>query len=210
MLSLLSQLMMASQAKNLGVILDDSFPNIIYSIHQYVFYPSHQYILPVLSSKYLSLTTDHHTSYHYPGQSHHYFLLGIKSSLSSSLLPLCIFNRANSDLWEATPMLKPSNLTQKVLLCATWSGLHYLSFHFNFISFPYCSFHHSLYQLYRLPCCLSSKCIPNSVLLYFLSHLPRTFSSSTYLHSYSLTSSASLLKSHQSSSQGGFLHCYPI
>ena len=152
MQSLLSQLMTASQAKNLGVILDDSFPNIIYSIHQYVFYPSHQYILSVLSSKYLNLTTDHHTSYHYPGPSHHYFLLGIKSSLSSSLLPLCIFNRANSDLWEATPLLKPSNLIQKVFtLCyMIWPSL-------SVISFPYCSFHHSLYQLYRLTSLLSLK-----------------------------------------------------
>lgn len=147
---------MASQAKNLGVILDDSFPNIIYSIHQYVFYPSHQYILSVLSSKYLNLTTDHHTSYHYPGPSHH-FLLGIKSSLSSSLLPLCISTEQTVTYEKPLLCLNPPISSRKFLLCATWPGLHYLSFHFNFISFPYCSFHHSLYQLYRLPSLLSLK-----------------------------------------------------
>lgn len=88
-----SQLMTVIQAKNLGVILDSSFSHIPYSIHWYIFHPDSS-----IFKTYLNLTTHQHTSYYSPSPNHHHFLLGIKSGLASSLLPLHIFN-----LWKVTP-----------------------------------------------------------------------------------------------------------
>lgn len=86
-------------------------------------------------------------------------------------------------------------------LCPAWPGLHYcFALFLNLIAYYF--FHHSLYQLYRLPCCSSNKLnvFPIYGFCIFWTIYLGAFPPQNICIVNSLTYLAFLLKSHQLSS----------